>query len=229
MEHVDVFVAPTGFVEARTLELGISPERVRRIPHGTHLPPAARAVPRRRFGYVGGLAEHKGVHVLIEAFRGLSGSDRSLEVYGHPAVHPEYAARLRELAVGDRRISFRGPFPEGEQSAVMDGLDVVVVPSLWWENSPFTLLEARASGAWVVASDTGGMPELLPAGAGRLVPPGDAQALREALEEAASSQVLPTPVPPRTLAEEAAELDVLYRELCSGRPSASAASGGERG
>jgi glycosyltransferase involved in cell wall biosynthesis len=212
--EIDLAVVPTDFAGARAIEFGVPRERVRTVRHGVDLPRAWREGPRRRFGYVGGLAEHKGVHVLVEAFRMLALPGLTLDVHGDPAVHPEYAAALRRRAGGDARIRFRGPFPEGGQKDVMGGLDVVVVPSLWWENSPFTLLEARASGAWVVASRTGGVPEILPEGAGRLVPPGDVAALRTALEDAAAA---PGPLPhgpaPRTLAEEAAELEGLYREL----------------
>jgi glycosyltransferase involved in cell wall biosynthesis len=153
------------------------------------------------------------VHVLIEAFRRLERLDVSLTVHGDPAVHPDYAASLRRLAAGDARVRFAGPFAEGAQGDVMAGLDVVVLPSLWWENSPFTLLEARASGAWVVASRTGGVPELLPEAAGRLVPPGDVKALRAALEDAAAGEALSPPLPPRSLEEEADELESLYGEL----------------
>jgi glycosyltransferase involved in cell wall biosynthesis len=211
---IDLAVAPTRFAGARAVEFGVPAERVRTVRHGVDLPWSRREGPRRRFGYVGGLADHKGVHVLLEAFRRLRSPDLVLSIHGDPSVHPEYAARLWRCAAGDPRIRFLGRFPEGEQERVMSGLDVVVVPSLWWENSPFTLLEARASGAWVVASRTGGVPEILPPGAGRLVSPGDVTELAAALEEAAS---VPGPVlsgpPPRTLADEAAELEGLYLEL----------------
>ena len=212
--EIDIALAPTDFAGARAIEFGVPRDRVRRVRFGVDLPRASREGPRRRFGYVGGLAEHKGVHVLVEAFRLLARPGLTLEVYGDPAVHPEYAAELGRRAAGDARIRFPGPFPEGGQETVMRRLDVVVVPSLWWENSPLTLLEARASGAWVVASRTGGLPEILPEGAGRLVPPGDVGALRTTLEEAASASGPVSPGPaPRTLAEEAEEIEGLYLEL----------------
>jgi glycosyltransferase involved in cell wall biosynthesis len=212
--EVDVAVAPTDFAAARAIEFGVPRDRVRRVRFGVDLPRAARSGPRRRFGYVGGLAEHKGVHVLVEAFRNLAAPDLTLEIHGDPAVHPEYAAELRLWAGDDPRIRFSGPFPEGGQADVMSRLDVLVIPSLWWENSPVTLLEARASGAWVVASRTGGVPEILPEGSGQLVPPGDVEALRMAIEEAASAPgAAPRGPAPRTVAEEAAELEGLYLEL----------------
>jgi glycosyltransferase involved in cell wall biosynthesis len=212
VHEVDVALAPTDFAAARAIEFGVPEARVKRVRFGVELPRAAREGPARRIGYIGGLAGHKGVHVLVEAFRALPAKDLTLAIHGDPAIHPEYAAELRRRAAGDARILFRGPFPEGGQADVLGGLDVVVLPSLWWENSPISLLEARASGAWVVASRTGGVPEILPEGAGRLVPPGDVDALRAALADATAGPV-PTGPAPRTLAEEAEELETLYREL----------------
>lgn len=228
--EIDLALAPTDFAGARAIELGVPRDRVRRTRFGVDLPRQRREGPRRRFGYVGGLADHKGVHVLVAAFRRLASPDLTLEIHGDPAVHPEYAAELVRLAAGDPRIRFRGPFPEGGQQDVLSGLDVVVMPSVWWENSPMSLLEARAAGAWVVASRIGGVPEILPAAAGRLVPPGDVEALRTALAEAASaSGPLAPPPAPRTLAEEAAELESHYLELrrglvAAGRPPAQSES-----
>jgi len=217
LDGLDAVVAPTRFVARTARRFGVHESKLRHIPHGVDLAPRLRSGPPRRFGYVGGLSAHKGVHVLIEAFRSVAGEDLRLQVHGDPAVHPDYSARLRSLARGDQRIAFCGPFAEGQQARVFAELDVAVVPSLWWENSPFALIEARASGARVVASRTGGLPELLPDGAGQLVPPGDPSELSRALEREAARS--PTEVPrPRALAEELADLRALYASL-RGRPS----------
>jgi glycosyltransferase involved in cell wall biosynthesis len=216
---VTVFLAPTSFVRERTIELGIDPARVRVWPLGATFgaPRARRAGPRRRFGYVGTLLPHKGVHVLIEAFRALAAPDLSLEIHGSAAVDPDYAHRLRQLAAGDSRVRFCGPFPEGEQQRVLGGLDALVLPSLWWENSPLTVLEALAAGLPVIATTTGGVPELLQeAGRGLLAPPGDVAALRELLDAAASGRVLSGALPPlaiKTVDDETRDLAVLYRSL----------------
>jgi glycosyltransferase involved in cell wall biosynthesis len=65
----------------------------------------------------------------------------------------------------------------------------VVVPSLWYENQPFSILEAFAAGKPVIASDLGGMAELVTNGdRGLLVPPGDVQALAEAMRSMTANQ-----------------------------------------
>jgi glycosyltransferase involved in cell wall biosynthesis len=216
LAHVHLFLAPTAFAADRAEDFGLPPEHVRVVPlgavHGPTRPRPAR--PRRRFGYVGTVAPHKGVHVLVAAFRALPQADASLTIHGPLTVHPAYADELRRAAAGDPRIRLAGPFPEGEQPRVLEGLDVLVLPSLWWENSPITVLEALAAGVPVVASRTGGVPEVVPEGAGILVPPGDVEALRSALLQALEGGALAGPLPPLPLAtveDGVRRLEALYQ------------------
>jgi glycosyltransferase involved in cell wall biosynthesis len=221
VHEVDVFLAPTRFARERAVEWGVPAEKVRVMPLGAVDGPARprAASPRRRFGYLGTMAPHKGVHVLLEAVRGMSG-EWTLDLAGNADLDPDYGARLRTLARGDARIRFLGPIPPDEQHRLWDSFDVLVVPSLWWENSPLTVLEARAAGVPVVASRTGGVPEVLPEGSGVLVPPGDVAALRTALEGVRDGRLLAGPLdalPVKTAADGARELTVLYDELVSAR------------
>src|SRR6185436_15305485 len=118
----------------------------------------------------------------------------TLDLVGNPDLDPAYGARLRLLAGSDARIRLRGPMPPDGQGPMWDSLDLLVVPSLWWENSPLTVLEAMAAGVPVVASRTGGVPEILPESAGLLVPPGDVGALRTALQRAIDGLLLAGPL-----------------------------------
>ena len=98
-------------------------------------------------------------------------------------------------------------------------LDLVVVPSLWYENTPFSVLEARAMGVPVVASDLGGISEVIvPGQDGFLFRAGDQDALAGVL-----GGILDDPEQlramtcggGRTLADNAAEFVALYAELLS--------------
>jgi glycosyltransferase involved in cell wall biosynthesis len=215
VREADCVLAPRGFARERALELGLDPERTRVLPLGVLREPArARAAgPRRRFGFIGTLAPHKGAHVIVEAFRRLAAADASLEIHGSEAVQPAYVADLKRRAEGDARIRFHGGFAEGEQDRVLAGIDVLVLPSLWWENSPLTVLEALGAGRPVLASRTGGVPELVADGAGVLVPPGDVAALHDALAAVAAGRILGGAAAAPTLktaAEHAAELEAVY-------------------
>lgn len=213
---VDLFLAPTAFARDRALEFGLDPAKVQVRELGAVLGPALprQAKARRRLGFVGTLAPHKGVDVLLRAFRALDGGDLTLDLHGSLTTHPAHVADLRRAAEGDARIRFRGPFAEGEQPRVLSTIDVLVLPSVWWENSPLTVLEALAAGIPVIASRIGGLPEIVAHGdTGLLVPPADPGALRQALEDVTSGRRLSggrDPVPLLTAADGARELEGLY-------------------
>jgi glycosyltransferase involved in cell wall biosynthesis len=222
LPDVAVFLAPTSFARDRAVEWGVPPARVRVMPLGAvpHASRPRRAGARHRLGYVGTMAPHKGVHVLLEAVAGLPGPEWTLDLFGNADLDPGYGARLRALAAGNPRIRFRGRVPPDEQDHLWESLDLLVVPSLWWENSPLTVLEALAAGLPVVASRTGGVPEVIPEGAGLLVPAGDVGALRAALQGVLDGALLAGPLGAlavKTSAEGARELAALYAGLVSER------------
>lgn len=218
---VDAVLAPTRFARDRALEFGVEADRLRVLPLGAVAAPARPRSPgiRRRFGFVGTLAPHKGVHVLVEAFRAMESREASLDLYGSVTVQPAYVEELRRMAGGDARIRFRGSFREGEQPRVLASVDALVVPSVWWENSPLVALEALAAGVPVIASAIGGLPEIVEQGrSGLLVPARDGEALREALEDTAAGRRLGEELPAldiKTADQGARELLALYEALRS--------------
>jgi len=117
-----------------------------------------------RLGYIGQLAPHKGVHHLLDAIRRVDGRDAlSLAIFGSEAQDPAYAAELRRLADG-LPVTFRGTFPVENVARIMAELDLLVIPSTWYENSPLILLQALATHTPVVISDVAGMTEFLRTG-----------------------------------------------------------------
>lgn len=135
-----------------------------------------------RVGYIGSLTRHKGVHVLIDAFRRIPPRQATLDVYGSPDPFPQYSASLRELAAGHDHIRLRGAFEHGRLRQVLQDLDLLVVPSLWYENSPVVIQEAFSAGVPVVASRLGALPEKVKEGVqGLLFEPGDVESLARVL------------------------------------------------
>src|SRR4029079_12294240 len=87
----------------------------------------------------------KGVHVLLDAVRGLPSDGYELKIFGNPDVFPEYAAGLRAAAAG-LPVRFMGAFDRERVAEVYGQIDVLVVPSLWLENSPLVIHEAFMAG-----------------------------------------------------------------------------------
>lgn len=187
-----IVFAPTPFVRDLYAELGYVSDRVIVRPKGLDRPPELeRSLQEWRLrapgaplhvGYLGSLSPQKGVHVLIEAVNRLVDEPIRLTIYGDPTVMPEYVAELRAMA-RHPGISFAGPVMRGAVWETLARMDVLVVPSLWYEAAPTTIREAFAVGLPVVASDLGTMPDLVVDGVnGRLFPPGDTESLAEMLQ-----------------------------------------------
>lgn len=146
------------------------------------------AMPRRRAAlYAGRLIPYKGVHHLIEGVR----PETEVRLAG-PRYHEDYARHLEATAAG-KNVHFLGPLLGEALVEAYNTASVSVLPSvetdLYGKRYPkseilgLTLLEAMACATPVVCTRIGGMPELVVDGqTGLLVPPGDSQALGEAVE-----------------------------------------------
>jgi glycosyltransferase involved in cell wall biosynthesis len=120
----------------------------------THGQPKTRQGPLR-IGYLGQIARHKGIHLLIKAFQQVSSTTTQqprLMIYGNVAPASAYMAQLERLARGTRDIQFCGAYANAQVRDVLSEFDVLVVPSTWYEIGPLVILEAFAAGVPVVAS-----------------------------------------------------------------------------
>ncbi|HMK12794.1 MAG TPA: glycosyltransferase [Acidimicrobiales bacterium] len=140
---------------------------------------------------VGRASPEKGFDVLVDAVaraRAL-GADVTLDVIGTGPEREALIAQRDRIGLADV-VAFVDPLPRPELHRRMAQAHAVVVPSRS-EGLGLVAVEALALGRPVIASRTGGLPEVVTPGAGLLVPPGDAAALAEAL------RVLPIAAPPR--------------------------------
>jgi glycosyltransferase involved in cell wall biosynthesis len=223
IELPDVVVAHSNVVRRLFAEAGLS-ARVRHVPNGHDLDwlgrfPGRTPSPELRIGYMGQIAEIKGVHTLIDGYRRADlGARARLDIWGHADRDPVYRDRLVTLA-GDRPdIRLRGPFTRTALPDVLADTDVLVVPSLWHENAPLVIHEAFAAGIPVVASDCGGMAEAVSDGVdGLLFERGNAtdlaRQLRRLVDEPGLLSTLRAGIPRvRRVDEEVDEVVDLYRE-----------------
>ncbi len=195
LKSVDHVVSPSRMLYERTLAAGVPPERATHLPHGVDLAPLAP--PRRyapagvtRFAFLGTPAPHKGVHVLIDAFRA-AGLDRAeLTIFGSTRTDPGYCSDLRRRAQG-LRVRFAGALKNSQVPAALAEVDALVVPSLWFENWPLVVQEARLARVPVIASQIGGLAEGVRDDVDGLhFQPGDAVGLAVALRRVAADPEL---------------------------------------
>jgi glycosyltransferase involved in cell wall biosynthesis len=236
-EQIDHFFAPSAFLREQYIQQGFPGERIEVLENGmdlSRLEPAmgettSESDPERErvhFGFLGTLAWQKGVHVLIDAFNQLPEDAASLTIYGSDRAFPEYAARLHRDA-RHPHIRFGGPVPFDQVGSVLREFDALVVPSLWYENSPLVIQEAYTVGVPVVASRLGALEEKVVEGrGGRLFAPGDAASLATLLRELASEPSLLASYrahiePPPTMVAHAQILVERYERGLAARPSMS--------
>jgi glycosyltransferase involved in cell wall biosynthesis len=227
----DTIIAPTRFVAQAYRRMGLGGEKILVLPHGIALAPAQPLAPVRRAPgeplrvvYIGGLAWQKGIHILVAAVNRLPGGAVRLAIHGNESAFPDYVAQLKALAAHPG-ITFGGPLDRGRLWATLAAADVLVAPSIWYEVAPMVILEAFYAGLPIVASNLGGLAELIHHGEdGLLVPPGDDQALAEALallsrepERLAALRAAIRPV--RTSAEHVSDIMALYDQILTRRPA----------
>jgi glycosyltransferase involved in cell wall biosynthesis len=226
---VDLFLSPSRFLLERLVEWGIPADRIRHVRagiDGARFASVARTTSDRlRVAFLGTLSRHKGPHVLVDAWSRLSAEQReraTLDLYGPPGGDPHYVAELETAA----RACGARLHPRLEGDAVLElhaRTDLLVVPSLWYENQPLVILEALWARTPLAVSDLGGMAELVTEGeTGLRFPAGDAGELARRLGEliadrrALEALQRARPAPP-DVSSDVDQVERAYRELLAHR------------
>ena len=236
----DGYVSPSRFLLDRYTAWGLPAERFRVIENGINGAPApARTVRgdgrRDRFAFFGQITEFKGLHIVLDAISRIADDvwgEATLSIFGGNLEFQPEAFRDRfEKLVADagRRARFFGSYRQEDLAALMADVDWVVMPSIWWENSPVVIQEAFLHRRPLLVSGIGGMAEKVRHEVDGLhfrtaSPESLADAMTRALTETQLwdrlSQAAPTP-PDAALV--AAEHLALYREIGASTEPAAAA------
>lgn len=227
LRGVHRFLSPSRYLKERLVAAGWKEATIAVLENGldpTRLA-TSRGAPRRpwrgHYAYIGSLAWQKGVDVLVRAFGDPSLASASLRVWGNPFVFPNYARRLQGLASSRPNVTLEGEADDRTVDAALAWADYLVVPSLWWENSPVTIQEAYAAGVPVIASRLGALEEKVRDGvSGLLFQPGDVddltRVLRRTIDAPDLLARLRAGVPPVvTIADHASQLEALYAEVAA--------------
>jgi glycosyltransferase involved in cell wall biosynthesis len=234
LNKADRILAPSAFLRDMMVRNGVDPGRIQVCDYGTVDPPASAVewfANRRlhepvRFGFLGSFLHHKGVHVLIEAFNQLPPGSAELHLFG-TEPDPGYADALKREARHDG-IRWRGALPHDQRWKALAEIDVLIVSSIWYENSPLTIHEALVAGVPVIGSAMGGIPELVAhERTGLIYPALDAGALAACLRRVVEdpgcvARWRAAITRPKTMERHVEEIEGLYRELVNrprpGRP-----------
>jgi glycosyltransferase involved in cell wall biosynthesis len=230
LAKVDLFISPSAFLRDRFIDNGfLDPDKILFSDNGFFVEPFEALQGREdppvdaenlRVGFVGTIVPFKGVHVLVEAFQGIEEPGVICRIWGDLGTFPDYKAQLMAMEKPDNLV-FEGRFDNSKIAEVLAQVDVLVVPSIWFENSPLTIHEAFLAGIPVLASDQGGMAELVEDGVNGLhFRMGDAADLRAKILRLAREEGLLASLRAfphiKTIAEDTDLMERRYEKLLAG-------------
>ena len=163
---VDRILAPSRHMRDRFARAGVS-RPIDLLEYGID---TTRFLPRAsgqgypcRLGYLGSLMVSKAPHLLVESWKQLPPEASQIAIAGGFVPYhgdDSYQRRLAPL-LSLPGVEHTGSLPNADVPRWLAGLDALVVPSIWEENSPLVIREAFAAGVPVVASKIGGIPEVI--------------------------------------------------------------------
>ncbi|QQG52667.1 MAG: glycosyltransferase family 4 protein [Candidatus Falkowbacteria bacterium] len=175
----DLIISPSRWLLDEHLKRGFFKKSKTEIKHledilNIKLPATAntKQPPFKNLLFAGQIEKHKGILFLLEAFEKLAGSEMKLTIAGDGSLLP----LIRERFSKDKRLKILGRLSKENLEKSFEEADVLIVPSLCYENYPLTIIEARQAELPIIASGIGGIPEALKNG-GWLFKPGDAESL----------------------------------------------------
>jgi len=174
---IDVVLSPSKFVMNFHTKFGFFKNSSKYIiPNGTqtdysHIPKTYNS---KEFIFVGQILENKGVHIAIKAFKKISDKDARLHIVG---TGP-FVETLKQIIGTNKNIILHGYMEEKKLNALYEQCSYSLMPSLWFETFGLVINEAMKKGLPVIASDIGGIPEIVQDGKnGFLFKPGDVDSL----------------------------------------------------
>ena len=228
---VDRFIAPSEFLRSSFVAWGIPDSQIEYLRTGIDLTPFEgfhrEPTDHVRVGFIGTVVPHKGLHVLLRAWARLPEeltAKHDLRLFGPLQHDPSYVKAIRALSeeVG---APLRGALKAEEVAGALREIDVLVVPSVWYENSPLIILEALATRTPLVVSDLGGMAELVePGRSGERFEVGNPDSLAEVLrgyleEPERLGRLYPEDLEVRSVDLDAERLEHLYEQAKSAQPA----------
>lgn len=172
LEHVThTFISPSYFLKQKMIVSGYPAEKISVLPNFMHTNPDSATAKSNYYCYVGRISKEKGINILLEVAQSLP---FPLKIIGDGELLKQYQDRYKMP-----HIEFMGHLPTEQTLDIVRKARFLVIPSVWYENNPFSIIESLCSGTPVLGADIGGIPELIDEGQnGFLFEPGNLKALK---------------------------------------------------
>jgi len=157
INNIDIFISPSNTLKDFFIEQGIESEKIKYLKYGfntnkiTYKKKKFTKKSKINFGFMGRVIPTKGIKVLVDVFKELP--NEILSIYGNIGVQKRF--------LETKNIKFKGAYNNNTINEVLNDIDVLIVPSIWYENAPLVIQEAFLAGIPVITSNIGGMAELV--------------------------------------------------------------------
>jgi glycosyltransferase involved in cell wall biosynthesis len=184
---IDVFISPSNFLREFFIHHGLPSSKIHFLDNGFsqwEKPVRTNATKPIRFGYIGTWIPPKGIHLLVKAFQQIDPKEAIVSIHGFfPGYdgHPDYMKDLQ--AMSSPAIQWKGKYSHSDVHNLLTEIDCLIVPSIWYENSPLTMHEAFLARVPILTADTGGMAEMVQEGGGLTFHHRDAEHLQYIIQQ----------------------------------------------
>lgn len=201
LSYVDEFVSPSRFLAQRFLDWGLPADKMHVIenvlPTPSPVPPREirEGEKRTRFAFFGQVNPYKGIDILLQAIALLPDAIRAQVTFDiHGANLDMQTSDFKDKVEGllnavRGNVELRGPYEPEQLKSRIGECDWVVIPSIWWENSPVVIQEAINFGRPLIGSNIGGMKEKIENKAGLTFEARSASALAQTITKAIEPDV----------------------------------------
>ena len=175
---IDYIITPSNFYKEKFIEFGIDKNKIEHIPNFLNNDKVDydKLLEQDYFLYFGRLSEEKGIMTLIKAMEGIKST---LKVVGTGPLKEEMEKYVKENKISNVEIL---GFKSGKElNTIVGNAKAVVLPSEWYENGPYSAIEALKFERILIGSDLGGIPELIN-GNGYIFEHGNVEQLHDRLE-----------------------------------------------
>ncbi len=158
-KKISYIITPSEFYKEKLIEDGENEKNIETIHNFIHLEDYNLDISDKGYGlYIGRLAKEKGILNLVEAFSRIQGEKLYIAGDGPEKEKIEKIIENRDL---QDNIKLLGYLNQDEVKKYIKNARFIVVPSIWYENCPYSILETQAIGKPVIGADIGGIPELV--------------------------------------------------------------------
>ncbi|MCR5785143.1 MAG: glycosyltransferase [Eubacterium sp.] len=173
-DAIDFIITPSDFYKKKFEEFGVDEKRLISIPNFLdRKTPDFKNSGKSEHLYLGRLSEEKGIETLIDAIKT---TDEVLNIVGGGALKESLEKKIKKENI--KNVNILG-FKSGQELIdIVGNAKSVILPSQWYENGPYSAIEALQMGIPVIGANIGGIPELIENN-GYLFKPGDVNELRE--------------------------------------------------